>query len=108
MTVLDSVARPRRRVGVDEGGFMRFGYISMNPAAGVRPAVLARELEERGFDSMWVPEHSHIPTSRQSLYPSGGDLPEGYLHMMSPLVSLAAAAATTTELVLATGVCLLL
>jgi probable F420-dependent oxidoreductase len=87
---------------------MRFGYISMNPAAGIRPAVLARELEERGFDSMWVPEHSHIPTSRKSPYPAGGDLPDGYLHMMSPLVSLAAAAATTTELVLATGVCLLL
>jgi probable F420-dependent oxidoreductase len=87
---------------------MRFGYISMNAAAGIRPAVLARELEERGFDSLWVPEHSHIPTSRKSPYPAGGDLPEGYLHMMSPLVSLAAAAAATTELVVATGVCLLL
>jgi probable F420-dependent oxidoreductase len=87
---------------------MRFGYISMNSAAGIRPAVLARELEERGFDSMWLPEHSHIPTSRKSAYPAGGDLPDGYLHMMSPFVSLAAAASATTELVLATGVCLLL
>ena len=87
---------------------MRFGFVSMNSAQGVRPDVLARELEERGFDSVWLPEHSHIPTSRQSPYPSGGDLPEGYLHMMDPLTSLAAAAVTTTNLVLATGVCLLL
>jgi probable F420-dependent oxidoreductase len=87
---------------------MRFGYISMNSAAGIRPGALARELEERGFDSLWVPEHSHIPTVRTSAFPSGGDLPEGYLHMMSPLVSLAAAAEVTTDLVLATGVCLLL
>jgi probable F420-dependent oxidoreductase len=87
---------------------MRFGYISMNSASGIGPGAIARELEERGFDSLWVPEHSHIPTSRTSAFPAGGDLPEGYLHMMSPFVSLAAAAETTTELVLATGVCLLL
>jgi probable F420-dependent oxidoreductase len=87
---------------------MRFGYISMNSAAGIRPDALARELEERGFDSLWLPEHSHIPTSRKSAYPAGGDLPEGYLHMMSPLVSLAAATAATTGLVVATGVCLIL
>jgi probable F420-dependent oxidoreductase len=87
---------------------MRFGYISMNSAAGVNPAVLACELEERGFDSLWLPEHSHIPTSRRSAFPQGGELPEGYLHMMSPFVSLAAVAQVTTSLVLATGVCLLL
>jgi probable F420-dependent oxidoreductase len=87
---------------------MRFGYVSMNSAAGVRPDTVARELEERGFDSMWVPEHSHIPTSRRSPYPSGGELPSGYLHMMSPFVSLAAAASVTTDLVLATGVSLIL
>lgn len=87
---------------------MRFGYVSMNSASGVRPDVVARELEERGFDSLWVPEHSHIPTSRDSPFPNGGELPSGYLHMMSPLVSLTAAAMATTELVLGTGVCLLL
>jgi probable F420-dependent oxidoreductase len=87
---------------------MRFGYISMNSAMGIRPDVIARGLEERGFDSLWVPEHSHIPTSRESPYPAGGDLPEGYRHMMAPFVSLAAAATVTTRLTLATGVCLLL
>jgi probable F420-dependent oxidoreductase len=87
---------------------MRFGYVSMNSAAGIRPAVLARQLEGRGFDSLWVPEHSHIPTSRASPYPMGGDLPDGYLHMMNPFVSLAAAATATTSLIVATGVSLVL
>ncbi|MPY92555.1 MAG: TIGR03619 family F420-dependent LLM class oxidoreductase [Acidimicrobiia bacterium] len=87
---------------------MRFGYVSMNSASGIRPDVVARELEERGFDSLWVPQHSHIPTSRLSPFPNGGDLPSGYLHMMDPLVSLTAAALATTDLVVATGVCLLL
>jgi probable F420-dependent oxidoreductase len=87
---------------------MRFGYISMNSAAGIGPATIARELEARGFESMWVPEHTHIPTSRVSPFPSGGDLPSGYLHMMSPFVSLGAAAAVTERLVLGTAVALIL
>ena len=40
---------------------MRFGYLALNDAGGIRPDVLARELEQRGFDSVWMPEHSHIP-----------------------------------------------
>ena len=87
---------------------MKFGYLSMNPAAGIHPATLAVELEQRGFDSLWVPEHSHIPASRRSPYPAGGDLPSGYYNMMSPLVSLATAASVTTDLVLATGITLIL
>lgn len=87
---------------------MKFGYVSMNSASGIRPATLARELEDRGFDSLWVPEHTHIPTSRVSPFPSGGDLPEGYLHMMSPFVSLATAAAVTTKLKVGTAVSLIL
>ncbi len=87
---------------------MKIGYHMMNTEVGIRPAQLAVELEQRGFDSMWVPEHSHIPTSRRTPYPAGGELPYGYLHMMSPFVSLAAAASVTTELVLATGVSLVL
>jgi probable F420-dependent oxidoreductase len=87
---------------------MRFGYLSYNAAAGPSPASLAHELEARGFDSVWLPEHSHIPASRETPYPGGGDLPEGYLHMMNPFVSLAAAATATTDLLLATGICLAL
>src|SRR5438093_6364769 len=87
---------------------MRFGYMTMNSVSGIHPATLARELEDRGFESMWVPEHTHIPTSRTSAYPGGGDLPEGYLHMMSPFVALGAAAAVTERLLLGTAVCLIL
>ena len=87
---------------------MRFGYLSLNHATGIGPAAAARALEDRGFDSIWVPEHSHIPTSRRSPYPGGGELPAGYWNMMDPLTSLAAAAEATETLTLATGVCLLL
>ncbi|MEZ5234192.1 MAG: TIGR03619 family F420-dependent LLM class oxidoreductase [Acidimicrobiales bacterium] len=87
---------------------MRFGYTSMNSASGIHPAVLAKELEARGFESMWVPEHAHIPTARTSTHPSGDTLPEGYLHMMNPFVSLAAAAAVTERLVVGTAVSLIL
>jgi probable F420-dependent oxidoreductase len=87
---------------------VRFGYITMNSASGIHPAPLAKELEARGFESMWVPEHSHIPTSRATPYPGGGPLPEGYWRMMDPLVSLAIAAGATTDLRLGTGICLVL
>ncbi len=87
---------------------MKFGYLTINCANQIRPDTLARELEERGFDSIWVPEHSHIPVDRQSPYPGGGDLPSGYWSMMDPFVSLQAAASATTDLILATGICLLL
>ena len=87
---------------------MKFGYVTMNSAAGIRPDVLARALEERGFESIWVPEHSNIPTSRVSAFPGGGDLPSGYFHMMDPMVSLAAAATVSKDLTIATGVCLIL
>jgi probable F420-dependent oxidoreductase len=87
---------------------MDFGYMTMNSARGLHPAPLARELEERGFESMWVPEHTHIPTSRVSPHPSADPLPEGYKHMMNPFVSLAAASAVSARLVLGTAVSLVL
>ncbi len=87
---------------------MKFGYLSLNDAGGIRPDRLARELEGRGFESMWVPEHSHIPSDRATAYPGGGDLPDGYWHMMDPFVSLQAAASATTSLTIATGICLIL
>jgi probable F420-dependent oxidoreductase len=87
---------------------MKIGYLTINDAEGIRPDRLARELEDRGFDSIWVPEHSHIPVSRETPYPGGGDLPDGYWHMMDPFVSLTAAAMATERLTLATGICLVL
>ena len=88
---------------------VRFGYSTMNGAAGLLPAELARQLEEeRGFEWMRVPERAHVPTSRGTPHPSTNPLPDGYLHMMDPLVSLAAAASVTERLVLGTAVCLVM
>ncbi|MGE0729320.1 MAG: TIGR03619 family F420-dependent LLM class oxidoreductase [Acidimicrobiia bacterium] len=85
---------------------MRVGYESLNTADGIRPDVLAREVEQRGFDSVWMPEHSHIPVSRDTPYIDDQELPDGYLHMMDPFTSLAAAAVATSRITLATGVAL--
>jgi len=68
---------------------------------------LAVAAEERGFDSVWIPEHTHIPTSRRTPPPTGdAELPEEYKRSVDPLVALAAAAALTTPLRLGTGVML--
>ncbi len=68
---------------------------------------LARALEARGFESVWAPEHSHIPTSRRSPYQAGGELPKQYYDVMDPFVTLSAAAAATKTIKLGTGVCLI-
>ena len=72
------------------------------------PAELGLALEERGFESVWAPEHSHIPLSRKSPFPSGGELPKQYYDAMDPFVTLSAAAAVTKKLKLGTGVCLVI
>jgi alkanesulfonate monooxygenase SsuD/methylene tetrahydromethanopterin reductase-like flavin-dependent oxidoreductase (luciferase family) len=83
---------------------MKLGYFSLNTAEGIRPDVLARELEQRGFDSIWLPEHSHIPVVREPTPVFGPDVPDGYKHLMDPFVSLAVASAATSTLLLGTGV----
>jgi len=70
------------------------------------PGELACALEQRGFESLWAPEHSHIPVSRLSPFPNGGDLPKQYYDVMDPFITLTAAASVTTTLKLGTGVCL--
>src|ERR1700688_3542876 len=82
------------------GGAMFFTDYSMGAAD------LAQALEARGFESVWAPEHSHIPTSRRSPYQAGGELPKQYYDVMDPFVSLSAAAAVTKTIKLGTGVCL--
>ena len=67
---------------------------------------LARLAEERGFESLFLPEHTHIPASRDTPHPSGQPLPEPYKHTLDPFVALAAAAAVTETIKLGTGVCL--
>jgi probable F420-dependent oxidoreductase len=69
---------------------------------------LAQALEARGFESMWNPEHSHIPLSRKTPFPGGGDLPKPYYDAMDPFITLSAAAAATKKLNLGTGVCLVI
>ena len=72
----------------------------------MRPDDFARAAEERGFESVWFPEHTHIPASRQSPWPGGRDLPREYWHSYDPFVALTAAAGATTNLRLGTGICL--
>ena len=87
---------------------MKFG-ISMFPTDyALHPAELAREVESRGFESLWMPEHTHIPASRRTPAPGGGDLPEHYWHTHDLFVALTAAAMATTRLLVASGICLII
>lgn len=72
----------------------------------IQPVAFARAVEERNLDSMFFPEHTHIPVSRKSPWPGGAELPKHYSHTHDPLVALAACAAVTTKVKLALGVCL--
>ncbi len=74
----------------------------------IGPAEVARLAEERGFDALFLPEHTHIPRSRQTPWPGGGDLPRHYWRSLDPFVALTAAAAATTRLRLGTGVALVI
>src|ERR671936_1009697 len=85
---------------------MRIGAAMFFTDYSMAPAELARVLEERGFESLWTPEHSHIPLSRKSTFPSGGELPKKYYDAMDPFVALMAAAAVTRKIKVGTGVCL--
>ena len=85
---------------------MKFGASMFFTDYSMTPAALARALEERGFDILWAPEHSHIPLGRKTPFPLGPELPKRYYDVMDPFVTLAAAAAVTSRLRLATGVCL--
>ncbi len=85
---------------------MQLGIFSFNTEYTLPADELARECEARGFESLWLPEHTHIPANRESQYPGGGELPEEYVHMSDPFIGLAAAAAVTTTLKLGTGISL--
>src|SRR6202048_3368238 len=85
---------------------MHFGVSMFHTDYSIPPVGLARALEERGFESMWAPEHSHTPASRRTPFPGGGELPKPYSEVMDPFVVLSAAAVVTKTLKLGTGVCL--
>ncbi len=87
---------------------MHLAFSSMNTPNDPHPAELAVALEERGFESLWYGEHSHIPCSRMTPYPPGGEMPAPYRNMMDPYLSLMTAANATTKLRLGTGIALLM
>ncbi len=83
-----------------------FGIVMFPAEFAIGPAELARAAEERGFESLFFPEHTHIPASRKTPYPAGGELTREYWSSHEPFVALAAAAAVTRRLKLGTSVCL--
>ena len=86
---------------------MDIGVYFFSTAYSIGIEELARELEQRGFESMLIPEHTHIPVTRKTPWPGGGDLPKEYYHTYDPFVALSFAAAATKSLKLGTGICLL-
>src|SRR5437868_8652027 len=91
----------------DQEDSMQFGIAMFATDYAIRPDDLAREVESRGFESLWLPEHTHIPASRRSPWPGGPNLPKEYWHTYDPFVALMAAAMATTKLRIATGICLI-
>jgi probable F420-dependent oxidoreductase len=86
---------------------MLFGVQMFSTHYAIGPDALAREAEARGFESLWLPEHTHIPVSRRSAWPGGPVLPKEYSHTYDLFVALATAAAVTTRIKVASGICLL-
>jgi probable F420-dependent oxidoreductase len=86
---------------------MLYGVAMFATDYAIRPDDVARALEERGFESLWVPEHTHIPANRRSPWPGGPNLPKEYWHTYDPFVALTLAASVTTRLKVGTGICLL-
>ena len=85
---------------------MKFGISTFVTDEGIAPGPLAAAIEERGFESLFIAEHTHIPLSRKSPWPRGGELPREYYRTLDPFVTLTAAAAVTERLLLGTGVAL--
>jgi len=85
---------------------MRVGVFYFPTDYGIHPGELGKALEDRGFDSLYVPEHTHIPASRRSPFPGGGELPKRYSHTHDPFVALSFAAAATKTLTIGTGILL--
>ena len=87
---------------------MEVGLCTFSTDWSIRPADLGRLAEERGFESLFFPEHTHIPVSRETPYPAGGELPPEYSHTLDPFVSLASVAAVTERIKLGFGVVLVI
>jgi probable F420-dependent oxidoreductase len=86
---------------------MRFGLSIFPTDYTVQPGELARRAEERGFESLWFPEHTHIPAERRTPWPGGSELPREYYSTYDPFIACMAAAAASNEIKVATGICLI-
>jgi probable F420-dependent oxidoreductase len=87
---------------------MRYGVATFVTDEGIAPAPLGRALEERGLQSLFLAEHTHIPVSRETPYPGGGDLPRIYYRTLDPFITLGVVAAVTERLTLGTGIALVI
>jgi probable F420-dependent oxidoreductase len=87
---------------------MKIGAVMFFTADSMHPAALGRALEERGFESLWVPEHTHIPSGGNSRYPASGGLVRAYYEIMDPFLALNTAATATTKLKVGTGIALVI
>ena len=87
---------------------MKFGVAVFPTDYAISMAELAPAAEDLGFESLWVAEHSHIPTSRQSPWPGGAELPKQYWHTLDPFIALTVAATASRTIKVATGICLLI
>ena len=85
---------------------MRYGVTLFATDRSIGIVELAKAVEDRGLDSVWVPEHTHIPTSRRTPYPAGGDLPDEYRRCLDPFVALTAAAMAAPTIRVGTGILL--
>ena len=85
---------------------MKIGVFIFSTEYSIRMVKLAQALEDRGFESLFVPEHTHIPVSRRTPFPGGEPLPREYSNTLDPFVDLATAAAVTNTLRIGTGICL--
>ena len=87
---------------------MKFGLAIFPTEDTMSPAELGRAVEERGFESILFPEHTHIPSARTTPWPGGADLPREYPRNLDPFVAMAAAATATETLMVGTGICLVI
>jgi probable F420-dependent oxidoreductase len=85
---------------------VRFGVTTFPTDYGLSVLELAKQVEQRNLDSLFFNEHTHIPVSRRTAFPGGGELPRQYSHTLDPFVALTAAAAVTDRIMLGTGICL--
>ena len=87
---------------------MKYGVVMFPTDYSIDPVSLGKAVEERGFDSIFFPEHTHIPTSRRTPWPGGAPLPKEYSHTYDPFLALTAVAMVTKKLLLGTGICLVM